>query len=201
MDKKTILVGILTFGLLGLTVLAVWLFRPGSSLRGTVYAAPYPPAPPISLSRSDGAPFQLEDLQGNLVLLFFGYTSCPDVCPTTMAELKTALDRIGPEKAGQVKVVFVTVDPQRDTPERIQEYANHFSDGFIGLSGQESTLAKVWNDYGVYRQVAEGSPATGYLVDHTARITLIDQKGSLRSSYSFETPVEDIVHDLKLLLQ
>ena len=201
MDKKTILVGVLAFGLIGLLGLGIWLFRPAGGLRGTAYAEPYPPAPAIKLTRSDGTPFALDALQGNFVLLFFGYTSCPDVCPTTMAELKTALDRIGPEKANKVKVVFVTVDPQRDTPERVQQYANHFNQEFIGLSGSEADLAQVWTDYGIYRSVAEGSPATGYLVDHTARITLIDQSGSLRSSYGFGTPVEDFVHDLKLLLQ
>jgi protein SCO1 len=201
MHKKTILVGVLALGLVSLTALGFWLFRPAGSLRGTTYAEPYPPAPAVNLALHDGSPFQLDALRGNLVLLFFGYTSCPDVCPTTMAELKTALDRIGPEKAEQIKVVFVTVDPQRDTPQRVQEYANHFSDEFIGLSGSEAELAQVWNDYGIYRAVAEGSSATGYLVDHTARITLIDQQGSLRSSYGFGTPVEDLVHDLKLLLQ
>ena len=201
MDKKTILVGVLAFGLIGLTALGVWLFKPAGTLRGTTYAEPFPPAPAINLTRSDGVPFKLNDLRGKIVLLFFGYTSCPDVCPTTMAELKTALDQTGPEKADQVQVVFVTVDPQRDTPQRVQEYANHFNSEFIGLSGSETELARVWNDYGVFRKVAEGSPATGYLVDHTARITLIDQEGNLRSSYGFETPVEDIVHDLKLLLK
>jgi protein SCO1/2 len=201
MDKKTILVGVLAFGLIGLTALGIWLFRPESSLRGTTYAEPYPPAPTINLARSNGEQFQLEDLRGKIVLLFFGYTSCPDVCPTTMAELKTALDRIGPERAEKVKVVYVTVDPQRDDPQRVQEYANHFNKEFIGLSGPETDLAKIWSDYGVFRSVAEGSPATGYLVDHTARITLIDQEGNLRASYGFETPVEDIVHDLNLLLK
>src|SRR5512141_1143745 len=101
MDKKTILVGVLAFGLIGVTALGVWLFQPAGSLRGTTYAEPYPPAPAIDLARSDGAPFQLDHLLGNIVLLFFGYTSCPDVCPTTLAELKTALDKIGSEKADQ----------------------------------------------------------------------------------------------------
>ena len=201
MDKKTLLVGVLAFGLIGLTALGVWLFKPAGGLRGTAYAEPYPPAPAINLTRGDGSDFQLSNLRGKIVLLFFGYTSCPDVCPTTLAELKTAVDRIGPEKGDQVKVIFVTVDPQRDTPERVQDYVNHFNKEFIGLSGPESNLARIWNDYGVYREVAEGSPATGYLVDHTARITLIDQEGNLRSSYGYETPVEDIVHDLNLLLQ
>ena len=200
MDKKTLLVGLLAFGMISLTALAIWLFNPGGDLRGTTYSEPYPPAPPIHLTRGNGSSFQLSDLEGKLVLLFFGYTACPDVCPTTMAELRLALDKIGPEKIDQVQVVFVTVDPERDTPQRVQEYVNQFNEDFIGVSGSESRLAKVWSDYGVFRKIAEGSSATGYLVDHTARITLIDQEGNLRSSYGFDTPVEDIVHDLNILL-
>ena len=200
MNRKTFLVGVFAIGLISLTALGVWLFKPAASLRGTTYAEPYPPAPPINLTREDGSPFWLSDLRGKIVLLFFGYTSCPDVCPTTMAELKTAIDKIGPKNADMVAVVFVTVDPERDTPQRVQQYVDHFNKDFIGLSGPESALSKIWSDYGVFRSVAEGSPATGYLVDHTARITLIDQDGNLRSSYGFDTPVQDIVHDLNLLL-
>jgi protein SCO1/2 len=117
-----------------------------------------------------------------------------------VAELKTALDTVDLEQAKNVKVVLVTV-PQRDTPERIQAYVNHFNRDFIGLTGTESTLAKVWDDYGIYRAIPEGSPVTGYTVDHTARITLIDQNGSLRAAYGYGTPVEDFVHDLKRLSQ
>ena len=80
------------------------------------------------------------------MLLFFGYTSCPDVCPTTMAELKQALEKLGEENAKQVQVLFVTVDPERDTPERVQEYVDHFNQDFIGLSGTEPELAKVWSE-------------------------------------------------------
>jgi protein SCO1/2 len=116
-----------------------------------------------------------------------------------MAELKQALEKVG-AKADQLQVVFVTVDPQRDTPERVQEYVNHFNPGFIGLSGSESELAKVWNDYGIFREIVEGTSAAGYLVNHTARVTMIDQQGNLRVSFPFDTPVESIVHDLKLLM-
>jgi protein SCO1/2 len=117
-----------------------------------------------------------------------------------MAELDQALQELGGQ-ADQVQVLFVTVDPQRDTPERVQEYVSHFNPRFIGLSGSEPELAKVWNDYGVFRQVVDGTSAAGYLVDHTARVTLIDQQGNLRVSFPFETPVEDVVHDLNLLLR
>jgi protein SCO1/2 len=201
MDRKTLWVGFISFLVIGIVALGVYLFAPSAAFRGTVYAEPYPPAPEIELPRGNGDSFQLSELRGNIVLLFFGYTSCPDVCPTTMAEMKSALEKIGEEKARNVKVIFVTVDPQRDSPERVQEYVNHFNDEFIGLSGTESELQKTWTDYGVFRQIVEGTSAAGYLVDHTARVTLIDQDGSLRVSYGFETPVDDIVHDLKLLLK
>lgn len=201
MDKRTLWVGVTAFLIIGIVALGVYLFAPPAALRGTVYSEPYPPAPEIELMRGNGEVFWLSQLRGNIVLLFFGYTSCPDVCPTTMAEIKSALEKIGEENASQVKVVFVTVDPARDTPERVQEYVNHFNGEFIGLSGTEAELQKTWNDYGVFRQIVEGTSAAGYLVDHTARVTLIDPDGNLRVSYGFETPVDDIVHDLKLLLK
>lgn len=200
MDRKTILVGLITFIFVGAVAVGVFLFSRPASFRGTTYEEPYPVAPEIELTRADGSRFQLSGQRGKVVALFFGYTSCPDVCPTTMAELKQALEELG-DQADQVQVLFVTVDPQRDTPQRMQEYVNHFNPDFIGLSGSESELANVWNDYGVFRAVVDGTSAAGYIVDHTARVTLIDQQGNLRVSYGFDTPVEDVVHDLKLLLR
>jgi protein SCO1/2 len=157
-------------------------------------------APGFELSSARDTSFRLSDTRGKVVALFFGYTSCPDICPTTMAELNQALQQLG-DQADQVQVLFVTVDPKRDTPERVQEYVDHFNSSFIGLSGSEPELAVVWNDYGVFRQVVDGTSAAGYLVDHTARVTLIDQQGNLRVSFPFDTPVEDVVHDLDLLLR
>lgn len=201
MDKKTLWVGFVSFLLIAVVALGTYLFAPPAAFRGTVYSEPFPPAPEIELARPNGESFRLSQMRGNVVLLFFGYTSCPDVCPTTLAEMKSALEKIGAEKAKQVQVVFVTVDPGRDTPERVQEYVNHFNTEFIGLSGAEAELQKTWNDFGVFRQVVDGTSAAGYLVDHTARITLIDQDGNLRVSYGFATPIDDIVHDLNLLLK
>lgn len=201
MDRRILLVGLLSFLLVGAVAAGVFLFSKPDGFRGTMYAEPYPLAPEIELSRDNGASFRLSEMRGNAVLLFFGYTSCPDVCPTTMAELKQALEKLGEEDAKQVQVLFVTVDPERDTPERVQEYVDHFNPDFIGLSGTESELAKVWNDYGVFREIVQGTSAAGYLVDHTARVTLIDDDGNLRLSYAFDAPVDYIVHDLKLLLE
>jgi len=200
MDKKILLVGLASFLLIGAVAAGAFLFSKPTSFLGTTYAEPYPVAPEIELTHANGTSFRLSEMRGKVVMLFFGYTSCPDVCPTTMAELKQALEKIG-DQADQVQVLYVTVDPQRDTPERVQEYVDHFNPSFIGLSGSESELAKVWSDYGVFREIVDGTSAAGYLVNHTARVTMIDQQGNLRVSFPFDTPVENIVHDLKLLLK
>lgn len=199
MDRKILLVGLLSFLLIALVAVGVYLFSKPETFRGTSYVEPYPVAAEIALTRADGTPFRLSEMRGKIVMLFFGYTSCPDVCPTTMAELKQALEKIG-AKADQVQVLYVTVDPGRDTPQRVQEYVDHFNPDFIGLSGSEAELAKVWNNYGVFREIVDGTSAAGYLVNHTARVTMIDQQGNLRVSFPFDTPVENIVHDLELLL-
>ena len=199
MDKKTLLVGLGAFLLIGVVAAGVFLFSEPATFRGTTYAEPYPAAAEIELQQADGNTFRLSDQRGKVVALFFGYTSCPDICPTTMAELDQAFEKLG-DQADQVQVLYVTVDPERDTPERVQEYVNHFNPDFIGLSGSEAELAKVWNDYGVFREIVDGTSAVGYLVNHTARVTVIDQQGNLRLSFPFDTPVDDVVHDLKLLL-
>lgn len=201
MNKRILFVGLASFLLIAGVAVAVSLFSAPAGFRGTTYGEPYPVAKEIELTRENGNRFQLSEMRGKAVLLFFGYTSCPDVCPTTLAELKQALEKLGEARAKQVQVLFVTVDPERDTPERVQEYVDHFNPNFIGLSGTESELAKVWQNYGVFREIVDGTSAAGYIVNHTARVTLIDQKGNMRVSFAFETPVEDIVHDLKLLLK
>jgi len=201
MDRKTLMVGIGSFLLIGIVAAWTILFGKPASFRGTAYEEPYPLASDFTLTRADGSGFQLSEMRGKTVLLFFGYTSCPDVCPTTMAELNQAMKQLGEKDAGRVQVLFVTVDPGRDTPDRTQEYVNHFNSSFIGLSGTENELAQVWSKYGVFREVVEGTSALGYLVNHTARVTLIDANGNLRLSFNFEMPVDDIVHDLKLILK
>jgi protein SCO1 len=201
MDRKTLLVGIGSFLLIGIVAAGTVFFAQSAGFRGTYFTEPYPPAAEFSLERSDGTSFQLSQMRGRVVLLFFGYTSCPDICPTTLAELNQAMGKLRESEADRVQVVFVTVDPERDTPERTQEYVNHFNPGFIGLSGTEEQLAKVWSDYGVFREIVEGTSALGYIVNHTARVTLIDGNGNMRISFGFDTPVDNIVHDLKLILR
>jgi protein SCO1/2 len=133
--------------------------------------------------------------------LYFGYTFCPDVCPTTLSELRRVVADLG-EDADRVQVVMITVDPERDTPEKLQEYMTLFNPDFIGLSGSMEEMEKVWDDYGIYREETEfPNSASGYLVNHTARVYLIDPDGNLRLSYSYGTPPDDILHDIKILFK
>ncbi len=197
--RRTLLVGVVILVVTGLAIGIAWFTQP-QRFRGTAYATPYPPAPPIELKRADGSLFRLADQQGKIVLLFFGYTSCPDVCPTTLAEMKRVVEQLGRD-GEKVQVVFISVDPERDTPQRIQEYVRHFHPEFIGLSGSLEELQPIWQAYGIYRAVVSTESMLGYLVDHTARVFLIDTRGYLRLSYGFQTPVGDIVHDIRLLLR
>lgn len=200
MNTRVVRVGLGLMVVIGVVMMAVVLFPKEDTFRGTLYE-PALPAPEIALTLDDGSNFRLSEQRGKVALLFFGYTSCPDVCPITLSELRKVDEELG-KNANQVQVVFVTVDPERDTPDKIQEYVSIFNPSFVGLSGSMEELEPVWKDYGVYREIEEVSTsAAGYLVNHTARVYLIDQDGNLRLSYSFGTPTDDIVHDLKILFK
>ncbi|WP_299028530.1 SCO family protein [uncultured Thermanaerothrix sp.] len=184
----------------GVLLLSGLLFPPHAQFRGSLLDPPVP-APDFSLIRADGGLFTLSDQRGKIVLLFFGYTYCPDVCPTTLADLNAALKRLG-RQAENIKVVFISVDPRRDTLQRAQSYAAAFNPAFIGLSGEEVDLQPIWQAYGVYRQVRdEVSRGESYLVDHSARVYLIDAQGNLRLTYAFGTSADDLVNDLRLILR
>mgnify|MGYP001213331174 CR=1 FL=1 len=199
MDRKTILVGLAIFTFIAvLTVATIFLKRP-ETFRGTEYQQPLA-ASEITLTRDNGEVFRLSGQKGKVVLLFFGYTFCPDECPTTLAELKQVYDGLGGD-ARSVEVVLISVDPGRDTPQHIQDYVNRFNPSFIGLSGSQTELESVWKNYGIFREIAPGTSPTNYGIDHTARISLIDPDGNLRLSYGFQTPVDDIIHDVELILK
>jgi protein SCO1/2 len=199
MDRKTLWVGLSLFLLLGIVVALYIIFTTPASFRGTTYVEPFPAAADFSITRADGSVFQMAEQKGHITLLFFGFTNCPDVCPTTLAELNQAMAQLG-GSSEQIQVVLITVDPARDTPEKIQQYVAQFNPSFIGLSGSQPELEKIWADYGVYREIVGDPASDDYDVEHTARITLVDADGNLRLSYGTDVPVEDIVHDLKLLL-
>ena len=147
-----------------------------------------------------GNPFRLSEQRGKVVLLFFGYTNCLDVCPTTLAQFKQIKDRLG-DQAEQTRFVFITVDPERDTQERVRLYLENFDPSFVGLSGDRSDLEKIWQDYFVYQAKQDTGSAAGYEVDHTSRVYAIDKDGNLRMTYPVDIEQEAILDDVRHLIQ
>ncbi len=172
---------------------------------GLVLAQPYtlrgsaivPPAPAPEIALGD---YRLSAEQGKVVMLAFGYTTCPDICPATLGEFKQVLEGLGKD-AENVQMLFITVDPARDTPERMDAYTAAFDPRIRGLSGSEEELQAVWGAYGVTRIIREVGSKAGYLVDHSTRIYVVDGAGNLRATYAFGTPVADLVSDLRFLVR
>ncbi len=158
------------------------------------------PTPELALTDQHGEPFRLSDQHGRVVLLFFGFVHCPDVCPMTLSSWGRVQQALG-DDADQVRFVFVTVDPERDTPERLAEHVSIFGTDFRGLGGTAEELQTVYSAFGIHHQkVAYSSSALGYVVDHTSRMFLVDSEGALRFSYPFDIPHEELLHDVRLLL-
>jgi protein SCO1/2 len=191
--------------LFSLAVLLAGLFLPACSanaptFNGTVLDPPKPVAD-FSLTDQNGGTFRLSEQRGHVVMLFFGYTFCPDVCPTTLAKWARVHEALGQE-AQDVRFVFVTVDPQRDTPERLGQHMAVFNADFIGLTGPDDELEQVYQDFGVYHEKdTSTASAAGYLVSHTASAFVVDKEGRWRLVHSFDTPSDEIVHDIRQLLR
>ena len=137
---------------------------------------------------------KLSDFQGKLVLLYFGYTYCPDICPTNLANLSAAYRALPESKQQQVQILFVSVDPERDTPKRLQQYVNYFEADIVGLTHTPEIIAKVAHDYGVvYAKVDDPNNGTNYAVDHSAFTYVIDQQGRLQSQLPHATTPDQFV--------
>lgn len=155
----------------------------------------------FTLTDQRGDSFSLAEQRGRVVLLFFGYIHCPDVCPATLS-IWTELERQLGADAADVRFVFITVDPARDSPQRLQQLLAVFGDGIVGLSGSAEDLEAVYEDYDVRREalvIGEGSG--GYLMDHSPQTLLIDREGMLRLRYTFGTAAADIAEDVRWLLR
>lgn len=188
------------FALLGIvTIFGFELANQPSRLNGSPINPPQP-APDFILPDTSGNMFQLSAHSGSVVLIFFGYTTCPDVCPATLANLRNVKSALG--SAGtDLQVVFITVDPERDTKEKMLAYLQQFDSSFVGLTGSADQLDPVWKSYGVYREKREGASQAGYMMDHSSQVYVIDRQGNLRLTYGFDTPADAITHDMRALLK
>jgi protein SCO1/2 len=166
----------------------------GSDITGTKLDSDF------DLADQDGKLRHLSDFKGKLVALFFGYTHCPDVCPTTMAELAKAMKLL--EMRGKdVQVLFVTLDPERDTAEVLKRYVPSFNPDFLGLRGDEAATKKVAQDFKIFFARQESNSKAGYTIDHSAGVYVFDRKGDLRLYLNHGQSAKDIAHDFGLLLK
>lgn len=181
---------------LGLAV-GYFFFRP-HTFHGTVIQSPEASFD-FTLTGSNGD-VSLSDYRGKLVLIYFGYTFCPDICPGTLANVAQALREMG-ANAEDVQLIMISLDPERDTPEKLSKYVGQFHPSFIGITGTKEQLDEVASLYGIFYQKAEGSTATGYLLDHTATLLVLDREGYLKLVFPFGVTSQEIADDLKYMLR
>ena len=156
-------------------------------------------APDFTLTDVNGSPWTLSQRPGKLRLIFFGFTNCPDVCPTTFSEIKTAKERLG-SAWRDVDVALITVDPERDTADRLKRYIASFDPSFTALTGTRAELEPVYKAYGVTAIKRElPNSALGYTMDHSAFLYAIDRQGRLRLLIAYGTPIDDMASDLGVL--
>lgn len=198
MVKRAVLSAIVGLGLAVAVLMVVGALNEPVTYHGT-HLAPPMPAAPFALQSADGQ-VTLQDLEGKAVVMFFGYTSCPDICPTTLLQLSTALDELGARR-NDVQVVFVSVDPERDSPERASRYARAVDPSFLGVTGTEEEISAMAGDYGIYYAKAEGSDATGYLVDHSASVIVLNPDGQVELLWSPALTPAQMAEDLSSLLR
>ncbi len=165
------------------------------------------PALPIAAQSDDGVQFDMSELRGEYVLVNFGYTSCPDICPLTLATLAAAYKDLSESQQERVNVVFVTLDPERDTPERMDSYLQAFNEEFTGLYiPEEETLEMVKAAYGVFSEIrgaSEGEEidSESYFVDHTGGVYVVGPEGTFQLFFPHDASADDIESDLKTLLE
>ena len=199
--RRVLALGALVLGCLAAGALAHAAPAGATKLRSGAFDPPRP-APDFTLPAASGAEFRLSRHLGKIVVLTFGYSSCPDVCPTVLAELAQVRERLG-GSARRVQVIYVSVDPERDTPARLRGFTAQFDKTFLGLTAPMDQLEPVWKAYGVsvVRRDLPGSKPPTYLVHHSASVFLIDAAGRLRVMAPFGTPSDDVLHDIRLLLK
>ena len=165
-----------------------------ADITGTTYGRDF------ALTDHNGRAVTLADYRGKAVVLFFGYTHCPDVCPTTLSELAAAMEKLGPA-AKDVQVLFVTVDPERDTPALLAQYVPAFNPSFVGLHGDAAALERTAKEFRIVYRKQEGREPGSYTMDHSAGTFVFDPQGRLRLYVGYGQGADVFAHDLAELLR
>ena len=153
----------------------------------------------FSMLDHNGQRRTMADFKGKVTLLFFGYTQCPDVCPTTLSDLAAVKQKLGP-KGEKLQVLFVSVDPARDTADMLKSYMANFDPSFLALRGSDAELAQMAKDFKIYYKKVDGQTPASYTMDHTAGDYLFDPEGRLRLYSRYGTPVDALAKDIELLI-
>ncbi len=189
------------FGLAGLALIVMgWRAYAASYRYQGSQIDPPVPAADFTLTDQNGQAFTLSDQRGKLDLIFFGYTNCPDVCPITLTTYARVRARLG-DQADNVRFIFITVDPERDTTGQIKTHLAHFDPQIIGLTGTRLELEPVWKEYGVFQSQRESADLAHYDVDHSSRIYVVDAQGNWRMTYPAEMDWQAIVSDVQHMLK
>lgn len=154
----------------------------------------------FTLTDHNGEPFSLSSLRGKVALIFFGYTMCPDACPTTLSKLSSAYARLTPDERGRVKTVYISIDPERDTPAVMKDHLTYFGVDAIGLTGSVEDTAGVARQFGAHFERTGDKTAAGYLMSHTVSIFGLDDKGQTRLLIDYEASVDLVVKEIRALL-
>lgn len=187
-------------GILLVCVLALIGYQSFGAYQFKGYVLPQAIKAPETMLRSANGPVRMSDFKGKIVLLYFGYTFCPDVCPTSLANIKLALGELTPEEAAQVQVVFVSVDPARDTPETLARYVKMFRDDFIGATGTREEIDWMVNAFGAKYTIEPPNTDGNYNVSHSAFTMVLDRDGYYVMNWEHGTPFADMSADLRYLL-
>lgn len=151
--------------------------------------------------QSANGPVSLGDFRNKVVIVYFGYTACPDICPTSMATLKQGLKRLTDAELAQVQGIFISVDPERDTPEHVQKYAQYFHPNIMGVTDKPEVLAEIAKRYNVtYRKVGMEGSSMGYTIDHSALLYLIGKDGRVKKQVQHVVPADELAGDIRQLL-
>ena len=179
--------------LLALAIVGLALFWQPALPEAPLPKAGMPPGGDFTVQTTQG-PLSLHDYRGKLVLVYFGYTYCPDICPTSLAATAEGLRQLTPEELAQVAMIFVSVDPKRDTPQRLKEYAEFFHPAIVGATATPEVIAEVAKRYGVfYAEQKVETAGDGYVVDHSADTYIVAPDGQLVGKIAHATPPDQVV--------